>query len=32
MKDTNPDDDFVVPDVDEEIVEDKPAIKFQFVA
>lgn len=27
MKDTNPDDDFVVPDDDEEIVEDKPAKK-----
>lgn len=27
MKDTNPDDDFVVPDEDEEIVEDKPAKK-----
>ncbi|KZF20000.1 DNA replication factor C, large subunit [Xylona heveae TC161] len=25
MKDVNPDDDFVVPDADEEIVEDKPA-------
>lgn len=27
MKDTNADDDFVVPDDDEEIVEDKPALK-----
>ncbi|KAM3418805.1 Replication factor C subunit 1 [Cercospora zeina] len=27
MKDTNPDDDFVVPDEDEEIVESKPAKK-----
>lgn len=27
MKDTNPDDDFVVPDEDERIVEDKPAKK-----
>ncbi|KAL1305288.1 hypothetical protein AAFC00_002194 [Neodothiora populina] len=29
MKDTNPDDDFVVPDDDEMVVEDKPAVKTQ---